>query len=100
MEQSLEITLSGNNLIAKDITGHSVTIPCDINGLRVLKEILRAKQFVALGAKVDGQAIAKATKLGSFSKPTQAMVDAFLKSQILEKENARKQELKEIAQMF
>lgn len=100
MSTSLEITLHGNMLLATDASGHSVSVPCDVNGLRVLKEILRAKEFVALGAKVDGASVAKATKLGSFAKPTQAMVNAFLKSQQLEKENARKQELKEIAEMF
>ena len=98
--QKLEISLHGNMLQASDITGHTITIPCDINGLRVLKEILRAKEFVCLGESVDGKNIAKATKLGSFARPTQAMVDAFLRSQELEKENARKQDLKEIASMF
>lgn len=96
----LTLTLSGNNFQAKDSSGHTVTIPCDINGLRVIKEILRAKDFVNLGAKVDGASVAKATKLGSMSRPTQAMVNAFLRSQELEKENQKKQELQEIASMF
>lgn len=96
----LTLTIHGNSFQAKDSSGHSVTIPCDINGLRVIKEILRAKEFVKLGAKVDGASIAKATKLGSMARPTQAMVNAFLRSQELEKENAKKQELQEIANMF
>lgn len=88
MAQELTISLHGDTFQLTDATEHSVFIPADVNGLRVLKAMLKAKNDNPLG------------KLGTNAKPTQAMIEAFLRNQQLEKQNAINQDLKELAEMF
>lgn len=88
MPTSLNITLHGGYLTATDESGHSVNIPCDVNGVRMLKLMLTAKQLEPNG------------KLGSNAKMTQDMINAFLKSIELEKQNAMANDLNELSEIF
>lgn len=84
---SLVLSLNGNNLLATDSSGHSIRVPCDINGLRLLKELLKAKEL-------------NPGKIGTTATPTQGMVNEFLKSKEMEKENEKATQLSEISNMF
>jgi len=85
------LSLSGDIMYATDeVTNHTVAIPCDLNGLRLLKLLLRAKQAIPK----------KDQKLGSPAMPTQRMVEEFLKSKKLEEEVAEEEQLKELKELF
>lgn len=88
----ISITLSLSDLdgmlVATDYAQHSVRVPFSINGLRVLKAMLEAKEL-----EPDG-------KMGSNAQPTQQMVQSFLTNRKLEKENEEKLELEWIKENF
>src|SRR5882672_10329246 len=86
--EGVRIGLSAKGDIEAHIHSHSVTIPCNEKGVRLLKELCQARVYNPNG------------KLGTHGKPTQEMIDEFLKNQQLEKENKRQQELAEIAAIF
>lgn len=77
------LTLSGDDFIATDHTGHAIRLPANENGARVLKHMLRAKQ------------LSPQKQLGSAAQPTQQMVEAFLKNRRLEEENEQAAILRE-----
>ena len=83
----ISISMHGNNFYLDD-GNYSITIPSDANGWRVLKAMLIAKRNNPNA------------KIGTNAKPTQQMVDEFLKNQKLEKENKRQKDLEEIAAIF
>ena len=84
---SLNISLHGDTLKVEN-GNYSIYIPTNANGMRLLVSLLQAKLFNPNG------------KLGTNAKPTQQMVDEFLKNQKLEKENKRQKDLEEIASIF
>lgn len=71
-----------------DATEHVFRIPLSINGLRVLKGVLTAKELDPEG------------RIGSAAIPTQAMVDAFLKGQELERINYSREQMEELKELF
>lgn len=75
-------------LQARDKNGHSFRIPLSINGLRILKCILEAKELVPNGG------------IGSNAMPVQQMVDAFLKTRELEKANEQIRQANELKEVF
>lgn len=85
---SLTLTLQGNSLIATDTSNHSVTIPADVNGVRLLKLMLQNKNNNPHA------------KFASKEQPVQEMVDAFLKAQELVKQERRAQQLTELMEDF
>lgn len=87
-QSELTLSLHGETFKTVDSSGHSIFVPANLNGLRLLKEILRAKALNPSG------------KLGTNANPTQAMVEAFLKNVQLEKENALIEDQHELARMF
>lgn len=80
---SITLTLSGDEFIATDHTNHSIRIPATENGLRVLKQLLRAKQ------------LSPQKQFASIAQPTQQMVENFLRNRKLEEENEQASILKE-----
>jgi len=62
-------------LLAVDKNNHSFRVPLSINGLRILKGILEAKE------------LQPEKWIGSNAMPVQQQVDEFLKGRRLEKEN-------------
>lgn len=89
MAQELNISLNGSMLRLSDPkSDYSIVVPSDINGLRIIKEMLRARNGDPSG------------KLGTNAKPTQQMIEAFLRSVELEKENVKKEDRLEIARIF
>jgi hypothetical protein len=85
------LSLSGDIMYATDeATKHTVAIPCDINGLRLLKLLLRAKQAIPKEQQ----------KLGSKAMPTQRMVEEFLKNKKLEEEVEQEEILKQLKDLF
>jgi hypothetical protein len=87
---SAEVSLSDIDgmLQVKDATGHVFRIPLSLNGLRVLKAVLEAKE------------LEPSSKIGSNAIPTQRMVDAFLHSRAVEDANTKKQQMEELKEMF
>jgi len=86
--QTLTLSLHGETFKLTDTNDYSIFLPADVNGLRLLKSLLRAKNSNPLG------------KIGTNSKPTQAMVEAFLRNLSLEKENAKERDLEELSELF
>lgn len=64
----ITLTKSGPDLMATDATGHSVRVPLSLDGLRLLAALL------------DGKAATPNAPLGSPFRPTQQMVNEFLKN--------------------
>ena len=85
---SITLELTSDHFTAIDHNGHRVSIPCDLNGLRVLKLMLRAKQ------------LSPQAKLGSTAVPTQRMIDDFLKNKKLEEEVREEESYNEIKDLF
>ena len=85
---SVVLELTSDHFTATDHNGHKVSIPCDLNGLRVLKLMLRAKQ------------LSPQAKLGSTAVPTQRMIDDFLKNKKLEEEVREEESYNEIKDLF
>lgn len=75
-------------LVVTDDLQHSVRVPFSINGLRVLKAMLIAKELDPAG------------KIGTTSMPTQQMVNEFLKGRELEKKNEETRQMEELKEMF
>lgn len=88
---SITLELIGGDLVATDtITKHSVRVPLDVNGLRVLKLMLSAKQSLPVNKQV----------LGSKAIPTQRMVEEFLRSKKLDEELKQEASLNELKELF
>lgn len=94
--RGLYITLDETNdsIQAKDASGHTFTIPCTENGVRVMKQVLRAQIVHSLSA-----ANMKA-KFASVARPTQDLVNEFLKNRELERANEAKKQENELREMF
>lgn len=75
-------------LLAIDKNNHSFRIPLSINGLRILKAILEAKEL-----QPDKW-------IGSNAMPVQQMVDDFLKGRRLEKENELVRQDNKLQELF
>jgi hypothetical protein len=89
LSPSLILTLSGDQFLATDPkNNHSITLPCDVNGLRVLKLILRARE------------LSPTSSLGSPAQPTQAMVEEFLKKRTLEELVKEEEGFKDLKDIF
>ncbi len=85
---TLTLSLRGNNFLATDTSGHTVSLPCDVNGLRVLKLMLRAKE------------LQPKPKLGTSNQPTQRMVDEFLRNKQLEEDLKEIEVMNELKELF
>ena len=85
---TLTLSLRGNNFLATDTSGHTVSLPCDVNGLRVLKLMLRAKE------------LQPKPKLGTSNQPTQRMVDEFLRNKQLEEDLKEIEAMNELKELF
>lgn len=62
----LTISLSTDGFALTDESGHSIQVPRTLSGLALIDKILRAREATP------------APKIGTDSRPTQAMVKAFL----------------------
>jgi ABC-type dipeptide/oligopeptide/nickel transport system ATPase component len=85
---TVTLTTDESALIVKDNLNHTLRINADVEGLRVLKLMLRAKKYNPNST------------LGSVAQPTQQMVEDFLRKKKLEEEEKKQDELKELKDLF
>lgn len=86
-DATLSLSLQNDKLIATDSEGHSISISQDLNGLRLLKQLLLAKTIMP-------------KRLASGTKPLQEQVEAFLKTKKLEAAIKSQEELNALKEIF
>jgi hypothetical protein len=84
---TLVLSLQGGQLVATDKDNHSVAVPLDVNGLRVLRGMLIAKRNLP-------------EKFASYSQPTQLMIEDFLRDKKLEKKIEQEKQTEELKKLF
>lgn len=81
------LTLQGGQLVATDEDNHSVFLPLDVNGLRVLKNMLYAKTHLP-------------KRFATATQPVQQMVEKFMKDKAIKKEMELAEANEELKEMF
>lgn len=84
---TLTLSLQGGQLIATDENNHSVRVECDVNGVRVLKHMLLAKNNLP-------------KRFATATQPTQQMVEDFMKDRNIKKQMKSANEMQDLKEMF
>lgn len=88
VEATISLSEIDGMLQVRDVTGHTFRVPLSLNGLRIVKAVLEAKE------------LEPEAKIGSAAIPTQAMIEGFLKGRELENINHMREQMEELKELF